>query len=68
VGHRFCRPDTNRSLDPGLQTVVDLAYSRLRQTRCLWSGCTATLNSVDNLVKHLKIHADETEVRVCDIR
>ena len=66
--HRFRGFDTNRSLDPELQTVVDLAFSRLRPARCLWSGCKATLNSVDNLVKHLKIHADETEVRARNIR
>ena len=42
--------------------VVDLAFSRLRPMRCLWLGCRVTLNSVDNLAKHLKVHADETEL------
>jgi len=27
----------------------------------LWLGCKATLNSVNNLIKHLKIHIDDTE-------
>jgi hypothetical protein len=54
-------------LDAELQAVVDSAFSRLRPTRCLWLGCKATLNSVDNLVKHLKTHADEIEVRVYHI-
>lgn len=47
--------------DPELRAIVELAFSRLRPTRCLWLGCRATLNSVDNLIKHLKIHADDVE-------
>ena len=71
-----CRVSISRSrfltcvvhfVDPELQTIVDLAFSRLRSTRCSWLGCRATLNSVNNLIKHLKIHADEAEVRVVPI-
>ena len=54
-------------VDPELPAVVNLAFSRLRPIRCLWLGCRATLNSANNLIKHLKIHADETEVRTCGI-
>ncbi|KAM5542327.1 hypothetical protein V8D89_003786 [Ganoderma adspersum] len=41
------------------ETAAELAFIRLRETRCLWDGCGVVLNSMKTLQKHIVLHADE---------
>lgn len=47
------------------QEVVRLAVTRLHESRCLWRGCDAILNSTESLTRHVHVHAEENENAVC---
>jgi len=47
------------------ETAFLEACSRLCLRRCHWRSCDAILNSVDNLLRHLFVHEDESGDYVC---
>ena len=50
------------------EAAAELAFSRLRETRCLWDGCGVVLNSMKTLQAHIVTHADEGGEWVGDLR
>ncbi len=50
------------------QAAAELAFSRLRETRCSWDGCGIVLNSMATLQRHVVLHANENGEWVGDLR
>ncbi|OCH94527.1 hypothetical protein OBBRIDRAFT_124764 [Obba rivulosa] len=49
------------------QQVVQLSYSRLRESPCRWRGCDAVLNSADSLGRHVATHVEDDKTSyTCD--
>ncbi|KAF9238807.1 hypothetical protein BU15DRAFT_47312 [Melanogaster broomeanus] len=46
------------------RVVVEESKTRLREKRCRWLNCEAILNCANNLLAHLKQHADEDDSQV----
>ena len=52
-------------IEQAQQEVVRLAVTRLHESRCLWRGCDAILNSTESLTRHVHVHAEENVDAVC---